>query len=337
MLEELSPKRILIEAPPGLKTYILTLGQYIAKKLSNKLRLELTYTLRSCWGFCDTDIYSLLLDRYDLILHVGHVLTPNLLNIMKENIPEVRKIQLDLDKVVLEVKDKTVLGWSLYRKIYREQLEVLTRVLEKENIEVIFTVQQYLPHVLNSVKILNKNIEVHLITGCYIPNIVDRKIIVASSGFFHSITPLIYGINSTNIVSIDMETCRDNTQECIKRFKYLLTLKLSILSEKLREDSRIGILLSCKVGQRRYRRALELYNYLKNLYSNTYIFEVDEVSEDVLRQVQVDCYINTTCPRLGFDDLDRLNLKIINIDEVKYITGLEALSNYDIRSIIRGY
>ncbi len=328
------PKSILIEAPPGLKQYVLRLGHYLEKKTNSLL----TYSMRYCWGLCDVDLYSLILKRYDLIIHLGHILTPNISNILRENIPTLKIHNIDNNKILMEIEDRTAIGWPIYRKVSMNIIELVSKTIEKNNINTILTIQQYLPLTEKASRRTRKtDIDILLITGCYIPKLhEDNKILVVSPGFFHAITPIIFGKNIDKIITIDPEQARDTTSECIKRFRYLLALKLSILETRTTVKN-IGILISKKAGQRRPKNTYELYKTLRKYIENIYILEVDDITEDILRQVQVDYYINTACPRIAFDDIDRVRLPLLNMKEIDYILGKKRLSDYHIKALIEGY
>ncbi len=333
LVQEEKPRRIIIEAPPGLKYCALRLGEYLERRLNSIV----VCTLRFCWGFCDTDVYSLISGKYDLIIHLGHILPPNISKVIRENIPNLREIHVDIDRIILEIEGSKIIGWPVYRKVLSEPLNMIAKIFDKNIPNTILTTQQYLPYAQKLIQIVRKhNTSIYLITGCYIPRVKEDKVLVISSGLFHPITPLLFGHQPDRLIAVDVEKCRDITKECIQRFKHLLLLKLSVLSSD-QANIEAGVIVSSKVGQRRLGRAIELHRYLQRYFQRVYMLEVDEISEDVLRQVQVDYYINTACPRIGFDDLDRIKLRIVNIGEVKYLTREKNLGEFNVVDTVCEY
>jgi 2-(3-amino-3-carboxypropyl)histidine synthase len=76
----------------------------------------------------------------------------------------------------------------------------------------------------------------------------------------------------------------------------------------------IGILVSTKSGQSRLKEAMLLKRRLKK---KSYILLADEFNYSSLENFPfVQCFVNTACPRISYDDAERLNRPVINIEDL---------------------
>lgn len=90
-------------------------------------------------------------------------------------------------------------------------------------------------------------------------------------------------------------------------------LKGSIL--KFLTSKNIGVLITLKKGQNRMKDALSLEKKFKD--KNFYFLVNDTIDFNSLEDFNyIDCFVNTACPRIGYDDTIKVFRPIINIDEV---------------------
>lgn len=81
---------------------------------------------------------------------------------------------------------------------------------------------------------------------------------------------------------------------------------------KYHSSKNIGILVSTKPGQNRMKQALELKKK-----KNAFIFICDTLDFSELENFPfIDVWVNTMCPRIAFDDSDKFNRPVVNIDDV---------------------
>ena len=93
---------------------------------------------------------------------------------------------------------------------------------------------------------------------------------------------------------------------------------------KFHTSANIGIIVSTKPGQERLKKAIELKKRLTKMGKNSYIFICNTLNPEELENFNfVDCYINTMCPRIGFDDIMRYNKPVINYGMVEESLGDE--------------
>lgn len=82
---------------------------------------------------------------------------------------------------------------------------------------------------------------------------------------------------------------------------------------KFHSSDKIGIIVSTKPGQNKLKKALELK--LKN--KQTYIFLTNTLDFSQLENFPfIQCWVNTACPRIAYDDYSKFNKPVINIDDL---------------------
>ena len=82
----------------------------------------------------------------------------------------------------------------------------------------------------------------------------------------------------------------------------------------------IGILVTTKFGQCNIDKAIKLKNNKKFKDKNFYIFLDDTINFAELENFNfIDCWVNTACPRIAYDDAIKITRPILNIDDVKII------------------
>ncbi len=88
--------------------------------------------------------------------------------------------------------------------------------------------------------------------------------------------------------------------------------KILVNISKARNARSFGILVSIKPGQNRLKQAVILSEKLRN----SFIFVCDNILlSELLNFPDIDCWINSACPRL-FDDLDNFEKPFINLEDV---------------------
>ncbi len=88
----------------------------------------------------------------------------------------------------------------------------------------------------------------------------------------------------------------------------------------------VGIIISRKPGQYRPDLIEALINRLRRLGKEFVIIDLNEVSPDYVNNLPVDAVVNTACPRIGIDDLDRFTKSVVNAGDVLKVNSRD-LSN----------
>tara|TARA_Y100000310_G_C20611278_1_gene778134 strand:+ start:39 stop:746 length:708 start_codon:yes stop_codon:yes gene_type:complete len=142
-------------------------------------------------------------------------------------------------------------------------------------------------------------------------NIFDQvdAILYIGDGLFHPIALklaqpkpiLLFDPISNNLNKLDKDIIQKN------QIKY----KSNIMN--FLKANKIGILVSTKPGQQYLKSALTLK---EKLDKQTYIFIEDTFSFQNMENFPfIDVWVNTACPRIGFDDSPNLPKPLININD----------------------
>jgi 2-(3-amino-3-carboxypropyl)histidine synthase len=125
----------------------------------------------------------------------------------------------------------------------------------------------------------------------------------SESGSFKDV--FLYNPKTSKLSKIN----KDDIKNIEKKYKGAL---LKFLTSK-----NIGILVSTKPGQERLKLALDLKKKWMKKGKNVFILMSDTLDFNSLQDFSfIDCFVNTMCPRIGFDDTIRSFCPIINYDEL---------------------
>lgn len=108
----------------------------------------------------------------------------------------------------------------------------------------------------------------------------------------------------------------------------LLRKRFAVI-EKARGAKSIGIIVSTKSGQHR----MALARRLAGLSPHTMIVTMHEVSPDELLNLGFNCYVNTACPRLAYDDQVRFPVPVLSPQEFEILCGTRSWDDYTIDEI----
>ena len=179
---------------------------------------------------------------------------------------------------------------------------VLKKFKVKEKIGTITTIQ-----FLDQVKKLKNFVFGGQILGCNIKNAekINNKVnsfLYIGSGKFH---PLLVAYKLKKPVYIANPLTNEISQITNEDIKeYEKRRKGSIL--RFLTSNKFGIIVSTKSGQNNLNEAIGLQKKLKN----SFIFITDEIREEYLENFpDIECWINTACPRISLS-------KMINLEDV---------------------
>ncbi len=315
---------VLVEFPIGWKRA----ASQLAKILENALRVRVAVSGKPCWGVCDTCI---LQENVDAVIHVGHILTPNLLMVFSRNV-SIRLLHQSEHYCMYSVGDNRILTvqYAYYvpeRDIINKLLEMLRSSLSDEPL-LLYA----LPYRLYCEELaFQLGLPYSLVTGCYMPHLKADTIVVVSSGYFHAMTPLLLGYR--NVMLLDVDRVQLLSSDDVRReFTRRLALKVRALMQA-REGRRACVLVSTKLGQRRLDEAERALACLRSSGLEADLVVVDDLTEDILQALDCDFAVSTMCPRLGVDDLDRFSKPIVNVSELQYLLS-GRVTELDYRKII---
>ncbi len=303
-LLERGSERIIIEAPTGLRGIAVE----VSKMLGSGRAMV---SGRNAWGSCDISPTP-----GASIIHIGHALPPNIEGILRMNGASVDR---GGGSIIIKYKDSTVYLVPAYYEPDPEVEKALIGRLRQAGAPKL--IAYALPYKLYADRLATA-LGARLFgpfTGCFFPLKVDDAGVVAG-GLFYSMTVKLVN-PSARVLAIDPH--RIAVEDIDREYRRFLAIKVGALI-KAREAKRVAVIVTGKPGQSMERRVNDVLAYLGNNGIDSFLVYGDEVGPDLINELSVDAVINTACPRLGFDDLDRINKPVINMGEIKYLrSGLE--------------
>lgn len=303
-LEESGAKRVALQFPEGLKREAYAFSDELKKR-----GYSVIISGDPCWGACDLD--TSLLDDADILIHYGHAPVDDTKDVLYEFIRQ------DIDENSLE----EVLGFIKGKKIglvttiqHVHELEKIASFFSGKGIECVTAKgSRRTPY---KGQILGCSYEAAKNTEC-------SEILFVGTGVFH---PLGVSLaTGARVIAFDpymkCAEVADPNKLLRQRFAKI---------EKAKEAERFGIILSKKSGQKRY----ELAERLCSLSDKAYIISLGEVTPDSLLNLGFDAYVNTSCPRLAYDDQARYPRPMLSPSEFEIVCGVREWEDYTIDEII---
>jgi len=274
-------KPIAIQVPEGLKQYSTEILDFFKDN-------EPILFVDPCYGACDTKDVEAKRLGCKLLIHFGH--EPMNTQVIKTiYVPLKYELKSSEIKYILEnIKKLNLKKINLVTTTqYLSVIPILKSELKKIKIEVLKGRE-------------TKRVKENMVLGCDSSTIIDHTspIIFIGDGSFH-VNNLAFIFGETQkiytISPILKEIKEIKIQDEFLRKRYAM---IGIAKTK----QRFGILVSSKAGQERLGLAREIKKYLEKNKREAYIFISDYIKEDYLVGINIDCYINTACPRITYDD-----------------------------------
>jgi len=286
-------KRIGIQIPEGLKQYSKEILDYF--KENNPILF-----VDPCYGACDTKDEDAKKLGITLLIHFGH-------EGMGKQV--VRTIYVPLK---YEVKNSGVK--YIVQEIKRLNFKKINLVTTTQYLNMIPIIKKELRKekiIVNKTR-ETKRVKEHMVLGCDASTIIDKKspIIFIGDGAFH-VNNLAFIYSNQRIFSIspivkEIKEIRINDEFTRKRYAMIGIA---------RTKTRFGILVSTKNGQKRLELAIKIKKYIEENKKDAYILVSDYIKEEYLVGIDIECYINTACPRITYDDSFSFRKPIISASE----------------------
>lgn len=256
-----------------------------------------------CYGACDLPLPAMTLA--DVLVHIGHAPVEDRPGVIYDLHP------MDFPVEVL-AKALPLLSGNRIGLVTTSQhlhlLPSLVRFLKEQGIDAVVaggTGRARYPG-----QVLGCSFSGARETGC-------AEILYVGTGLFHP--EGIQLATGASVIALDpfLGTAARISAERLKRRRFALI-------EKAREAERIGILVSTKSGQQR----LGLARRLAGLSEKAVLVALCEVSPAELMNLGFDCYVNTACPRLAYDDQVRFPVPVLSPPEFEILCGARAWEDF---------
>lgn len=149
------------------------------------------------------------------------------------------------------------------------------------------------------------------VLGCSNPKFKEgtEAILIVGQGKFHTVS-LAYESKLPTYV-LEGETIWKVTEEEILKME---RKEKGALMKYLNSDT-IGILITTKPGQMRFRKALEFHRKLTE--KKSYVFIANDINVNEFENFGIETWVNTACPRMDLNEGSILNLDKIPSELIK--------------------
>ena len=215
-----------------------------------------------------------------------------------EFVPVNAKVSVKIPDEAIKVLPKRI-ALFVTSQLY-EQFAKIKKELESAGKEVLIVQTRHTPR---EGQILGCNIEDYEVRGGF-----DAFFYVGDGEFhpkallFRNTKP-VYVYNAMEDKFFEMN--RDEAERAVKRRKAALS--------KFYMSQNVGVMVTGKSGQNMIHKALKFAYKDKKFYifvANTFNFQ--ELNDFPF----IECWINTACPRIAYEDLEKLDKPIINFEEI---------------------
>ena len=304
MIRDRNAGRVALQFPEGLKRK----AARIARGL-DAAGIGVVISGDPCYGACDLDID--LLGEVDLLVHFGHAPVEDREGVLYVYVP------FDFDPAVLDgvlpllENDRIGLVTTVQ---HAHLVDAMASYLRERGISCV--VEEGSERTPLPGQILGCSFQAAKATGA-------SEILYVGTGVFHALG--VHLATGARVVAFDPYR---GTGEVVDASRMLR--KRYVLIEKARQAENIGILLSKKSGQKR----MALAERLASLSEGAFIISMQEVTPDALLNLGFDCYVNTACPRLAYDDQVRFPAPVLSPPEFEIACGARSWDDYIIDEIV---
>jgi len=294
---------IAIQLPEGLKQFSVL----ILKELN---AFSPALFVDPCFGACDLRTNEAKALGYKTLIHFGHKKMP----ILKKT--KIKTVYVPLDYQL----EKTAVDF-IVSEIKKINLEKINLVTTAQYLSIIPLIKE---HLKNDVEIIpskeTKRLQKHQVLGCDCSSISDKRnpIVFLGDGCFH-INNISYIHKNQEIYVINpfLKTSEKKIyDELFLRQRYAAVAKAI-------DCKSFGIIVSTKTGQNRLKLAQKIKNKLEETGKTVHVLICDYVNCDYFLGIDVDCYINTACPRIVYDDYLKFKKPIISATEIEQILDIK--------------
>ena len=298
-LKNLKTKRVFIQFGEGLKLRI----QDISKQLE-KEGFETIICTEPCYGSCDVrDVESVRLGC-DVVLHIGH---EEFIPQSETKLPIVYwEYFIDVDPLPILKNEKEFAKLKSYKNIglvtsiqFVQTIPKLKGFLEEAGRRVFVQKSLQYPG-----QVLGCNLD----AATEIEDKVECFLCI-SAGKFYGLGVILK--TDKPVLCLDLE--RKEIYD-LKELKKKIQKIIAWNKSEFEDARKVGILVSWKRGQ--VKLPFELKKKLEARGKEVYIFAMDEITPEKLMGLKIDFLVNTSCPRIGVDDISRYRIPLLNLQEI---------------------
>ena len=280
--------KILLQVPAGLKRKVI--------ELADKIKGEVFISCEPCFGACDLRDKEAQALGCSKIVHYGHN------KLIESKIPvEYREMREKINPIpILEKEFEKIQGYNSFGLVSSLQF-----------LDCLQDVKGFLESKGKKAQIGEGKLYPGQILGCELSAALSNVecYLFVGSGLFH---PLGLSLKTEKpVLFINIEKGRiEDLKEIREKF-----LRQKFAAIGLAKGARsFGILISTKPGQLNLELAEKIKTEIEKKGKKAYFLVLDEIVSEKLPDL--DCYINTACPRIAIEDRALFNKPILNPDEL---------------------
>jgi 2-(3-amino-3-carboxypropyl)histidine synthase len=280
----------ILQIPDGLKTKVIKIADELGDVLID---------CESCYGACDLCIDEAKALGCDGIIHYGHS------KLIESDIP-VEYVEMREDYNPVPVLEKG------FEKIKGEKIGMVSTIQFLDSLE---KAKKFLEKKGKTVKIGKGKLNSGQVLGCDVSSAESIKDEVDSflfigSGKFHPLGVAMKTGKPVFVLDVEKNDIYQVDKKDFEKQKYA-AIALA------KDAKKFGILISVKPGQLNLELAKKIKKNLEAKGKKAYILVFNEIKPEKLLGLDLDCYINTACPRITIENRTGFKKPILNPDELE--------------------
>lgn len=300
-------KRVGIQLPEGLKRQAI----FIAKQIQ-KNNVEVIISGNPCFGACDVD--TILAEKVDVLFHIGHAEMGKYENVVFIEARSEIDVIPAVEKALPLLKTKNIGIVTNVQHIHK--LKQICAFLKEKGKQCIIGKSdrrvRYPGQVL----------------GCNFGSarLNCEEILYIGNGVFHPLGVAIATRKPTIAVDPYLNKVIEVSPEKLLRRRWGHIAKSM--------DAKVfGIIVSTKTGQCRMKLAIRLKEIAERHEKTAFIILMDVVTPEQLLAFKADAYVNTACPRIALDEIERFHAPLLTPQEFEIVLRERAWENMEMDEI----
>ncbi len=307
-VERRNARIVGIQLPDGLKHYV----PEIVDEFEGR-GIETLVSGKATYGACDVD--TELIREVDVLLHFAH-----------------EPIGIEFDRVVFipytyDYDIQAVV--SLAERIEEKMISLVATSQYVHRLEDVKEELEKLGYSVSLKRGSNRVPKAGLVLGCNFTavNRGAEAIVFIGDGLFHPRGAAIYSGKKVYAISPLERKLRIVKEKEVQEF---LRRRYALVAKAM-DCEVFCILATSKPGQNRVKLALELKNDLRSKGKKCYIAYFDEIRSE---NFPCDCFVNTACPRIAYDDWKKFRKPVLTPQEMEIVIGKRNWENYEMDEIL---
>ncbi len=297
-LERRGIRKVALQFPAGLKREAWPVASAL-----REAGFEVVVSGDPCYGACDLDRDALALA--EVLVHFGHAPVEDRENVIYETVRSV----IDVGALAAALPLLSGRSLGLVTTVQHvHQIDEMAAFLEEQGFRVSVAPGDGRAPLCGQV--LGCNFQAARATGA-------EEILYVGTGLFHPIGVQL--ATKARVIALDPYTGTAQEVDASR----LIRRRFAVM-EKARDAGSIGVIVSTKSGQQR----LDLARRLVRLSDRAVLVTMREVCPDELLNLGFDCYVNTACPRLAYDDQIRFPVPVLSPSEFEILCGVRSFDDY---------